>query len=281
MSIADRPLPQLKVLPLEALQPHEQLDPSRVGPLREALARDGVLRNPPIVLPLDRRALRFMVLDGANRIAALRDLGLPFALVQVVNRSKDRLELETWSQVILGCPPEDLLRRIESSTRLALVGSPKARGNEAHISPPSLARLTLADGRDWAVEVESSSLEHSIAGLHELHAACRSVGRVERSIATSMLTLREVYPDLTGLLVLRALKIDEVLSLARRGIRMPAGITRFVLGPRALRVNYPLDRLGGSASLEACQGAFEAWLFRQIQGRSVRYYAEPTYLFDE
>ena len=52
--------------------PHEESEPSRVDRMVARLKHDDCLGNPPIVFELDDR---FVLIDGANRIAALRVLG--------------------------------------------------------------------------------------------------------------------------------------------------------------------------------------------------------------
>jgi hypothetical protein len=58
-------------------------------------------------------------------------------------------------------------------------------------------------------------------------------------------------------------------------------LTRFVVSPRALRVNYPLDRLASSDALEAKRAELRLWTQAAVGQRRVRYYAEATFLFDE
>ena len=73
------------------------------------------------------------------------------------------------------------------------------------------------------------------------------------------------------------------MALSKNGIKLPAGVTRFVLALRALRalrVNYPLQHLRDSAAISEAQST-HAWFQRRVNGRGVRYYAEATYLFDE
>src|SRR5436853_7716921 len=85
-----RGTPVLRVLETSQLLLHEHPDVARVERLVGAFRRDGVLRNPPIVTPLlpppkgGGRTAQFVILDGANRIPALRDRGAPHVPAQVV-----------------------------------------------------------------------------------------------------------------------------------------------------------------------------------------------------
>ena len=67
------------------------------------------------------------------------------------------------------------------------------------------------------------------------------------------------------------------MALSQAGAVLPAGISRHVIPGRALRINVPID----NTPLEEKQAWLEAWLRQRRAGHGVRYYAEPTFLFDE
>jgi hypothetical protein len=74
----------------------------------------------------------------------------------------------------------------------------------------------------------------------------------------------------------------EIQELATSGARLPAGITRHLIRWRALRINVPLERLADvELSLEEKNRWLEAWLREKVGDRQVRFYEEPTVLFDE
>ncbi len=61
----------------------------------------------------------------------------------------------------------------------------------------------------------------------------------------------------------------------------PAGITRFLIPGRVLRLNADLDYLKSGNSLqEKNRWLHEILKEKQLQG-GIRYYAEPVYLLDE
>ena len=77
-----------------------------------------------------------------------------------------------------------------------------------------------------------------------------------------------VYPNYTK---------RDIVALSQAGAMLPAGITRHVIPGRALRINAPLD----GATLEQKQAWLTGWLREREVGHGVRFYAEPTFLFDE
>ena len=91
--------PELRILPIRSLRPHEDHDPQRLEPLIERLGQEGRLKNPPLVLDLDEGE-GFLLLDGANRSAALAALGYEMVLAQVVRPERDHVHLQTWNRKI-------------------------------------------------------------------------------------------------------------------------------------------------------------------------------------
>ncbi|MGH2435514.1 MAG: ParB N-terminal domain-containing protein, partial [bacterium] len=67
-------LPDLRIIATEEVFVHEDHDPVRVDRLVASLRDDGVLRNPPVAAPLSGGG--YVVLDGANRAAALASIGI-------------------------------------------------------------------------------------------------------------------------------------------------------------------------------------------------------------
>jgi hypothetical protein len=96
-----------------------------------------------------------------------------------------------------------------------------------------------------------------------------------------MSPLIPIYPQLCGLVIFPKFTINDLLVLAADGYLLPTGITRFIISPRALHLNYPLGELASSESLDTKNEKLQRWLMDQIARKHVRYYAESTFLFNE
>ena len=274
-------LPDLEIVPVEALFPHERVDAARAEPLMRRLQQEGVLRNPPVVIPAGDRSERFVVLDGANRTLALRRMQVPHILVQVAHAGASSVRLQTWNHVLLACGAAALLEAIESNPEIALIPSDPERADFTLSAGAALAYLTLADGQVREVVGETHPLEWRVRNLNRLVASYQGLCRVERVSTGPARGLAAVYPELAGLIVFRPFAVEEVVACALGGELLPAGLTRFVISPRALRLSYPLERLAANADLPAKRLALAEWLRARVGGRNVRYYAESTFLFDE
>src|SRR5688572_21289061 len=106
--ISDAPAPDLRIVQIDRIIPHEYEDEQRAEPLIRSLPRDGVLKNPPIVTELDDSGGRFVILDGTNRVIALNALNYEHALVQVVRYEEPFVELHTWNHVVERLSPDSL-----------------------------------------------------------------------------------------------------------------------------------------------------------------------------
>src|SRR3989304_4745528 len=101
--------PNLKILPLESLILHEDHDLQRSLPLMEKLRAAGILRNPPIVMPLMDGTKRYMVLDGANRVTSLHEMEFPHIVAQVVEADDPNANLQTWNHIVWGMSTKTLM----------------------------------------------------------------------------------------------------------------------------------------------------------------------------
>jgi hypothetical protein len=274
-------LPHLQIVAIDSLQPHEAVDEARVEPLTRALENSGLLRNPPIVLPVTARLAKYVVLDGANRVTAMRHLGLPAALVQVVHSDDSDVRVETWNHVVLDLTSEELLEIVGEVEGLRVSTTGIEQGSFDLQTGDALCYIALPNGAVWEVTSGPSRFQDRITQLGLLSGSYTSAGRIERASVTRCVGLDRVYPELAGLVVFPRFEVGQVIAVAADGLLFPPGLTRFVVSPRALRVNYPLDRLAAESSLEEKQAELDTWIRQAVARRAVRYYAEATFLFDE
>jgi hypothetical protein len=275
-------LPTLRIVPSPALVPHEWHDDQRSKPLVERLRASGVLRNPPMVTPLPDGSGRYMVLDGANRTSALNHMGIPHALVQVVEANEPGLDLHTWNHVLWDWDGQQLLQAIEQLPEVALRDiDPTVKRPQSRWPIKTLVWVQTRDGKAYiarSVPGDLASRARALNGIAEIYAK-KAV--IDRTTAQQVGELDGKYENLTAIVVYPPFKVSEVLELCAAGVLLPPGITRFTVSPRALRVNYPLDELSSSRSLDEKNRTLERWTNERVARKGVRYYAEPTVLYDE
>ena len=278
----DPDFPDLHILPVAKLITHERSDPLRCLSLEEKLITDGILRNPPIVTPLFDDQDHFIVLDGANRTGAFNRMGIQHILAQVVLPLEPALELRTWNQVVIGISPETLLSQIEALPGMEIRSVEEPATNYSGVSEQiEFMRIIFADGKDLSGCVHKSGLFDRIKLLNAIMERLREISRVERTHLQTIDPLREQFPGLAAMILFPGFKYDEIIQLVSAGGKIPAGITRFIISPRALRVNYPLSELRRNLPLEEKEKMFRDWLKMRVLQKGVRTYAERTIMFDE
>jgi hypothetical protein len=272
-------LPNLKILPIESLILHEDHDMQRTMPLVEKLRAAGILRNPPIVMPLMDGTHRYMVLDGANRVTAFQEMEFPHIVAQVVASDDPHILLQTWNHVVWGMNTKSLMASLHKVKGIELVKVNTRKSLDAPKYVPMQVRFS--DGRFFILKETPSDLATHIKTLHKIVDTYKTRASLDRTSQTLVDSFKKVYPDLTALFIFPSFKIKTVLKLAGENIVLPTGITRFSVSPRALHLNYPLHELSSGKPLEYKQEYLNHWVEQRAKKKGIRLYSEATFLFDE
>ncbi|HEX9373559.1 MAG TPA: hypothetical protein VF897_21275 [Roseiflexaceae bacterium] len=266
--------PDLQVVPIEQCLLHEETDGARVARLSARLAADGVLRNPPI-LGRHEGVEQLIVLDGATRVTALGALGVPHIVAQVVDYDDDAIQLQTWSHVLSGLSLDDLRAALADEPALAARPCTPYEAENALAHRETLAYLAGGDGRCLALG-HSADLVARAAALRRLFAAYAGRATIARFPPAEWPVRLDEHGACVAVVYPTYAKRDLV-ALALAGAVLPAGITRHVIPGRALRINAPINQ----RPLAEKQAWLAGWLRDHQAGHHVRFYVEPTYLFDE
>ncbi len=282
-SEAKREYPDLRIVPIGRVFPHELHDEQRALPLLNTLHRDGILKSPILVTTLDEGEgdTTYMILDGTNRSIALDLLGVGHALVQVVEYRVPAVQLLTWNHVISGLDEEDLQLRLSGMPGLLPRIMSYRKAVEAFDAGRIQAYCILASGKVLTLTGTHSSLAARSEYLQAIVASYIQIAKVDRVTTNSLTNLKVLYPKMAGVVVFPRFRHEEIIALVREGLRVPAGITRHLIDGRALRVNYPLEKLIAARPLEEKNRELLHWMSEKFARREVRYYQEATYVFDE
>ncbi len=276
---SDHRLPDLRFVPVESLVPHEQHDSGRLEALARRLREDTVLRNPPVVTPLPGDG--YLVLDGANRAAAVRAAGLPHLVAQVVPYEDPHVLLSTWSHALGAMPRGEVETTLRSIPGLTVREEDHIRARAVLARREVLAFVAYEDGFTDTLE-GGADLAARNTLLNAVVDCYRGRQRYFRVPTDSFPEAAERNPGMTALVVFPHFEPAEIVELALTGARLPAGITRHLIRWRALRVNLPIERMADRGqSLEQKNHWLTSWLQDRFQRRQVRFYEEPTVFFDE
>lgn len=255
-------MPVLRVVPLERIRRHEKVDPIRVDRLKQRIETEGIQVNPMICTEAPSGEL--VLLDGATRTESLRALQTGFAVVQVVQPSD--VTLETWHHVVRECPPSELIERIEKTEHVSLTNETGA------------PRIHTADGESFSVVGADISPNAALSALVETYIGVWTVSRVTDPGNDSVAWR---FPDWSVVIEFPTLTVEDVMKAAVGDDLLPAGITRFLVSERALRLNVDLTLLTAPGTVEDKQEALDGLLEARAAAGRVRRYEEIVYILDD
>ena len=268
----------LELVPIEQVTPHERIDDKRVARLMDRLESDGRLVNPPITTFWKGR---YVILDGATRFASFSRLGYRYTIVQVVSAQQADFELHTWYHAISHERQtlSDLLDRLRTIDGMRLIPlSGRA------IRPALADRRTICyfmDREGGTILAQETEGADRLAVMNALVDAYSSWGDVERTLVTDLPRLLAQFPDFQAVAVFPQFKPEEVFNAAADGDFLPAGLTRFLIPGRILRLNADLRRLKADEPLAAKRAWFTQFLADKLARSRLRFYQEPVILLDE
>lgn len=234
----------------------------RVKRLGERLRREGTQLNPMVCAKAPGGEL--VLLDGATRTEALKGLGLGHAVVQIVDPAM--VDLETWHHVIRQAPPLDVVAAISSQPELLL---------SEDQGPP---RIRVADHGTRSVLGSGVSVNATLSALVSSYVGRWTVSRIGEP-STENITWR--FPDWSVVVELPQLTVEDVMKAALGDDLLPAGVTRFLVPERALRLNIDLAVLASPDPIEVKQQALESLLAARARAGRIRRYEETIVVLDD
>jgi threonine dehydratase len=274
---AKKALP-LELVPVSQLTPHEEIDIKRVQRLMARFEVDKWLVNPPITI---RWKGRYVLLDGATRYAALKRLGYRYVIVQVVEPSQTDFQLHTWFHVVINShkPLSDLFQNLERIDGLRLLPLETKDIQLALSEPRTLCYFLNQQGQATMAQEEAGV--NRLAVMKKLVHAYSSWGLVERTLITDIDRLMAQFPHMKTVAVFPQFVPHDIFDAARDGNLLPAGLSRFIIPGRILRLNADLARLKKDESLSEKRSWFDEFLAEKMAHSRLRFYEEPVVLMDE
>ena len=272
-------LPDLRMLPSFVLVTHEDCDPRRVEKLSQRIKLEGVFKHPPIVAEIPGTD-RYVVLDGANRTTAVQSLGMPHIVAQLVRYEEPEVVLDTWYHVVAGMPIVDFEQALTQVTGLELEETSLESARQALAEQRAAAYIVCESGVRIAVNTRGL-LCPDVRLLTHIVSAYRGHAEIFRASNDIWEKQKPYYPGITALVIFPRLCPDDVIEAARTGQKVPTGITRHVISPRALNINIPLWVLAVDWPLAQKEAWLHEWLMERMGSNAIRYYSESTFTYNE
>jgi hypothetical protein len=263
---------------MEQIRFHEAPETDRAARLVERLAEDRHLLNPPIVAPLPQ-AQGYLLIDGANRISAMRLLGYQCVPVQIINYDDPALRLGSWHHAVMRLSWPAWIEQLRAQgLAVEIVSAEEIDG--ALATREACAALQAVEGA-CAFIPASNNLRADVHAMTSLIDTYKKSHPFERIDQTNLADLRGLYPDLAALVLFPPFEKSEIMQLVADHLKLPTGLTRHSIPGRVLRVNIQLDVLRSDLSLEDKNDWLEAFVRMRMQERHVRFYPEPVFIFDD
>ncbi len=269
----------LQVVPMDKVSPHEEVDDKRVARLMAAIEANPKLIDPPIATLWNGR---YVILDGATRFTAFKRLGYEHLIFQVVDgeqKGPDSFTLHTWYHAISSDRPfADLLAHLQQLDGILFQDLPPSEIQTVFQDEAALCYFLEGNGR--IILAKSTPDANHLDVMNDLVASYTDWGNVERTLLTDLPRLTEQFPQLTAVAIFPQFTPATVFDVASKGGFVPAGLTRFVIPGRILRLNMELDRLRENETLTAKRTWFKQHLADKLASSRLRYYEEPVVLLD-
>ncbi len=269
--------PDLRLVPIESIDLQEEPDRARLDALIAAFKHSGILKDPPVVAKVPNGKL--MQLDGTTRISALKELGASHVVVQVVDYSDtSRVAIKSWVHVSKVAKSE-FIGKIEALKGAKTEGFRVGSGVTPTGSPLAAVTIIFRDGRGLRVCSEGGLSRRVALMIKVVRLYEELITRGEQETIGTRSDLEDFfakYKDKNVALFFPSFSSQDIYSLLKKGITLPAGITRHVINGRVLRINYPLEMLSPEKTGKEKLRYFEDF----IKNINLRFYEESTFMVD-
>jgi hypothetical protein len=211
----------------------------------------------------------------------LSRLGYRYVIVQVVDPDQTEFQLHTWFHAVLqpDKPLADLFARLEEIDGLKLLPLDSRDIQPALSEPRTLCYFLDIQGR--AILAQEKEGVNRLSVMKELVHTYTSWGIVERTLITDIDRLLAQFPTMKTVAVFPQFIPHEVFDAAKDGDLLPAGLSRFIIPGRILRLNADLARLKRDEPLSEKRVWFNSFLSQKMRHSRFRFYEEPVVLLDE
>jgi hypothetical protein len=284
---------ELRFVHLEDLVFHEICDFKRTQKLAEEIKKDGHLKNPVLVgfintedieksgKPNHGRVEKLLVLDGVNRVSALRLLNIPDVLIQMVDYKDERVKLSSWNHLIFDAQKEEIVKKIKE-LNLEVSLCPFNWRKEALNHQSTISYFLFRDMNGLVVNNGSVAPEEKVKSLCGLLALYN--GRSEICYLDSdnhLPSVFEHFKNSSAINLIPQFDKKEILDLYRKGIFLPFGITRFIIPHRILGLEVSCSVLSAETPLSEKNLFLRELLSYRIKTRKAKFYQESVTLFNE
>lgn len=267
-------LPDLRIVELDRLRFHEEHNEERMLNLAQRICAEGMLKNPPVAASVKGEE-GYVLLDGANRVTALARLGIRHVPVQVIELSDPNLVLSSWHHCVERYGRRLFLDELTGRRGLQITAA------EGGVADGELLCLMRFRNEEPLYVYNSADRAAKISNLKFITGLYINTPHSDRVSYTDIDHLLTHYPDFQTLIIFTEFSKEEIRATAGDGNKLPSGLTRVILPKRALGLNVGLEILRSSKMSSEKNRWLEEMIQRKVAEKSIRFYQEQTFLFNE
>ena len=269
---------ELELLIIKDIKLHETTEFNRLRNVYHRIAGSKYLMNPVIV---GRYNKDLILIDGANRLSTLKEIGCKLAIAQVIDYKDNKIKLKRWHHLVYNLDIEGI---IEFCNTLKLKYNFIGYKEGAKILKDKFNYILASDingTKSIAIELPKN-FRKMIEAMNKFTKMYFNIFNFDRSEEEITINDLRKYTRKKGVLVeFPCFTKKQIVQIANNHDRVPAGITRHILNNRVLHVKYELSKLKDDKNLEKLQVELNKFLLNKIDNNKVRQYRESVIVFDE
>lgn len=264
---------QLKLLPSEQILLHEECEDNRSGRLLERFKDENVLYNPLIVAEYEGK---YILIDGANRFEALKNMGCKTILAQLVDYKSQDVKLRSWYHFVNGISANELILFCKSNG-FQLISA------ECPVKPviKNEVSVIFTTGEKFIMKFSAVPEEmlKQLSVLNRFYENEYSYLRIDSD--TDINDVSGLSNEEGMLVVFPEFTKDDIINISGFSQKLPAGISRHLIPNRVLHIKILIDALKTADNLDKRNEELEKYIQYKIDTKKVRLYREPILVFDE
>ena len=264
-------LDKLKIIPSDRIITFESPAEARSTQLAEEIEREGRLRNPLLVQPIDDH---YLLLDEVSIFSALEQLGVVHILAQVADT--ENLTVRPWQRMVENLSMDDVVGFVERFPRQAKI-----------IENPSVslaaieAEIHFSDGKTCRVSFESKSpLVRADLCIKFCRCCIQGKHNFKAKISIDDPKALEDYPEASAVIFPPMFSLGELAIIAGHGIRLPHDLVRMDQPGRILGVDYGLSILKETASISEKESFLMQLIRMRVLSNRSAYYGGAVFMLN-
>lgn len=269
---------QLDLLKISEIKLHETTETYRLRNIYQRIATSKFLMNPVIV---GKYKDDYILLDGANRLASLKEIGCKLVLAQIIDYLDPKIKLRKWNHLVYNLDFTRILKYLTDNKFKHQYIS--YREGEKKLKEGFNYVMATDIGTNESIVIRlSKNLFQRIKEINLLTKSYFNKYPFDRSEEEIKFYDLVKYSRKKGILFeFPSFTKEQVIRVAKDSAKIPAGITRHILNNRVLHLRYEISMLKSDDNLTKKREILNNYLTSKIDNNKVRQYRESVIIFDE